>query len=298
MDTNAENADGHNSPEHAVHEQKEQHKRDWNSLLIYGVAVLAILLIAIFIRTRMLNIYGFFEPDGYYHYSVIRAAINNGFQIPNILSISGWPVHGIVGEPHGLYWITLVPYLFLQFFGVSYYTIMRLMPALFGLFNIVGAYFLSRYISKDKLFGLLVMVLVALSLGDSARTSALVYRGDSFITIFVIMSLILAIETLKQTDKRKKLYFAIATGVMLSICNIVWNGAAFAFATMLFGFILLTIISFIFDKEELLKSAGYLLLSFAIWYILVNFYRITLGWVAFVEAFTGIDSILLLILSL
>ncbi|MDE1823360.1 MAG: hypothetical protein KGH50_03475 [Candidatus Micrarchaeota archaeon] len=311
MDTNSEDIGSPGAPEHAVHDHNthehnahehnipghdERVKRDWSSIAIYGIAVLAIFAIAVFIRIRMLNIYGFFEPDGYYHYSVIRAAVNNGFQIPNVLGISGWPVHGIVGEPHGLYWITLIPYFFLQFFGISYYTIMRLMPVLFGLFNVIGAYYLSRYVSKDKLFGLLVMALVALSLGDSARTSALVYRGDSFITIFVILSLMLAIETLRQKDGRKKLYLAIATGVMLSFCNIVWNGAAFAFATVLFGFILLTVISFIFDKEELLKSSGYLLASFAVWYLLVNFYRLALGWVTSIEAFTGVDSILLLIL--
>ncbi|MDE1851679.1 MAG: hypothetical protein KGH69_03255 [Candidatus Micrarchaeota archaeon] len=302
MDANAVDNGGHAAHhEHAHHESHARAKngwtdRDWKSIAVYAIAVIAILAMAVFIRSRMLGMFGFFEPDGYYHFSVIRAAINNGFVIPKILSISGWPVHGAVTEPHGLYWITLIPYFFLRFLGVSYYTIMRIMPVLFGLLNVIGAYYLSRYISKDKLFGLLVMVLVALSLGDSARTSATVYRGDSFVTIFLILSLILAINTIMQADRRKKLYLAIATGFVLSLCNIVWNGAAFAFATMLFGFMLLASIAFILGKSDLLKGSGYLLVTFIAWYLLVNAYTWALGWITSVEVFSGIDSILLLAL--
>lgn len=302
MEASAESNAGHAvHHEHAHHEHHQRHNsawadRDWKTIAAYAIVVIAILAMAIFIRTRMLGIFGFFEPDGYYHFSVIRAAINNGFMIPKVLGISGWPVHGAVTEPHGLYWITLIPYFFLRFLGTSYYTIMRLVPVLFGVFNVIGAYYLSRYISKDKLFGLLVMVLVALSLGDSARTSATVYRGDSFVTIFLIMSLILAIETIRQPDGRKKLYLAIATGFMLSVCNLVWNGAAFAFATMLFGFILLASIAFILDMKDILKGSGYLLLTFLLWYLLVNIYTWALNWITSVEVFSGVDSILLLVL--
>ena len=45
--------------------------------------------------------------------------------------------------------------------------------------------------TKDKLFGILSMLFVALSMGDAARTSALIYRGDGFVTIFLILALAL-----------------------------------------------------------------------------------------------------------
>ncbi len=244
------------------------------TLGIAGIAIfILILLITIYIRIPMLKFYGFYEPDGFFHYSVIRAAVNNHFIIPKQLSISGWPYHSFVGEPDGLYWVTLVPFALLQFFGISYYTVMRLIPVLFGIFDVIGAYYLSRFISKDKLFGLLVMALVALSAGDAARTSALIYRGDGFVTIFLIIALVMSLTIFKKEKRNEKIGFAVLAGISLSITNLVWNGAPFAMLVYMLTFMLIAIASFMFSERKRFEDSAYMLLSMFVWFMLVTFYK-------------------------
>jgi asparagine N-glycosylation enzyme membrane subunit Stt3 len=270
--------------------------------LIFLVITIAIIYLTIIYRTTMLGDAGFYEPDGFYHFSVIRAAVNNNFIVPHVLHISGYPSPTVVLEPEGLYWVTLFPYFFLQFFGISYYDVMRLVPVLFGIFDVIGAYLLSRMITKDKLFGILSMLFVALSMGDAARTSALIYRGDGFVTIFLIIALIFAALIMKEPSEekhrhkiskiqfdKKKMAYAILSAVFLSLSNYVWNGAPFATAVFMIMMMLVIFASFIFDKKELLEDSKYLIAAFIIWYILVNIY-ISFGFFTR-QTFTGVNNL-------
>ena len=278
-------------------------------LLLLLAVTAVIIILTVYYRTTMLNNTGFYEPDGFYHFSVIRAAVNNGFSVPSHLSISGYPASAPVNEPQGLYWVTLLPYALLQFFGISYYNIMRLIPVLFGIFDVIGAYFISRLISKDKVFGMLSMLLVALSMGDAARTSALIYRGDGFVTIFLMISLIFAIMILRgepaekkessafgiKYDKRKAAY-AVVSAISLSICNFVWNGAPFATAVYMFMIAFIILLAFVFQKKELLEDSKYLISALGLWYILVNIY--VAGSLFAKQTFTGVNTISLLALAI
>ena len=276
--------------------------------LVFLVITIAIIYLTIIYRTTMLGDAGFYEPDGFYHFSVIRAAVNNNFIVPHVLHISGYPSPTVVLEPEGLYWVTLFPYFFLQFFGISYYDVMRLVPVLFGIFDVIGAYLLARMITKDKLFGILSMLFVALSMGDAARTSALIYRGDGFVTIFLIIALIFAALIMKEPSEekhrhkiskiqfdKKKMAYAILSAVFLSLSNYVWNGAAFATAVYMVMLMLVIFVSFIFDKKDLLEDSKYLVASFILWYILVNIY-IAFGFFVH-QTFTGLNTISLIVLA-
>ncbi len=277
--------------------------------LLLLVATAVIIYITVIYRTTMLSYAGFYEPDGFYHFSVIRAAVNNNFIVPHILHISGYPAPTTVLEPEGLYWVTLLPYLLLQFFGISYYDVMRLVPVLFGIFDVLGAYLLSRMITKDKLFGILSMLFVALSMGDAARTSALIYRGDGFVTIFLILALVFAAMILKEPAEekhqhkissmqfdKKKVAYAILSAVFLSLCNYVWNGAPFATAVYMVMIIITISAAFIFQKKDLLENSKYLVAAFVLWYVIVNLY-VFIG--VFVrQTFTGLNTISLLALMI
>ncbi|MGC8587003.1 MAG: hypothetical protein ACP5K9_01795 [Candidatus Micrarchaeia archaeon] len=263
---------------------------DW----LFIAAIIAIIVVTIYFRIPMLKYFGFYEPDGFYHFSVIRAAVNDGFIIPKYLVLSGWPAHTYTGEPHGLYWVTLAPYFFLRFFGVSYYTIMRLIPVLFGVFDVIGAYYLVRYLGKSRLLGLLAMLFVALSMGDAARTSTLIYRGDGFVTIFLIIALFFAIKIAKTNDKNAKLKYALLSGFFLSVCNFVWNGAPFATATYVVAFFFIAAYAFVIADRKMLRNSGYMLIAMLLWYLLVNLYK----FLEFIleQTFTGKYFIMLLAL--
>ncbi len=280
----------------------------WVQLIILIAVTLVIIYLTIIFRNTMLSYQGFYEPDGFYHFSVIRAAVNNNFQIPKYLHISGYPHPTVVLEPNGLYMVTLFPYFFLQFFGVSYYTVMRLVPLLFAIFDVLGAYLLARLVTKDKLFGILSMLFVALSMGDAARTSALIYRGDGFVTIFLILALVFAGMLLKSESEekhrhkihklefdKKKAFYAILSAVFLSLCNYVWNGAPFATAVYMVMIAIVIFASFVLDKRDLLEDSKYLVAALALWYVLVNAYIFAGFFVK--QTFTGVNMLSLLALS-
>lgn len=273
-----ENHHNHHDHEHMQHPEQITQKSEMKNYitvqdLVFVLSIAIILAVGIYTRIPLLKFFGFYEPDGFYHFSVIRAAVNNGFHVPLYLGISGWPSHAIVSEPSGLYWVTLLPYYFLRFFNFSYYDIMRLVGVAFGLLDVFAAYFLARFISKDKFFGILVMALVALSAGDAARTSALIYRGDGFATLFFIVSMIFLLFMLRGDSQRKRLMFMALSAIFLSIANVTWNGAAFATVVYIISFILIVGVAFILDKEDMLSNSGYMLGLFLMWFVLVSIYR-------------------------
>ncbi|MGC8479397.1 MAG: hypothetical protein ACP5M9_01880 [Candidatus Micrarchaeia archaeon] len=249
-------------------------------------------------RVQLLQFQGFYEPDGFYHFSVIRAAVNNNFVVPKTLSISGWPQHTLVTEPVGLYWITLFPYYILRFFGVSYYDVMRLVPLLFAIFDVLGAYYLSRFLSKDKVFGLLVMAFVALSFANISKTSALDYRGDGFVSIFLILALIFLIELFKTNSNNKKLVYMFLSAFSLSMSNLVWNGAPFAFIIYFVSSVSIMVYSFVYLKKNILKILPYVFGSIIIWFSLVRLYVYGRLISAANQELTGFSALLLIILFL
>ncbi len=254
---------------------------------LFIAATVLILLLTVYFRVPLLKYAGFYEPDGFYHFSVIRAAVNHDFVVPKTLSISGWPAPTPVSEPVGLYWVTLFPYAILQFFGVNYYTVMRLVPLLFGILDVIGAYFIAGLITKDKRFGLLAMLFVALSGGDEARTSALIYRGDGFVTIFLLIAIVFMVKVFRSDSNRNKAIFAAVSGVALSVSNLVWNGAAFAVAVYALSFMVILSVAFVMSREKTIDDLKYILGSLFLWFMLTTLF-IAAGFMGY-QTFTGVQ---------
>ncbi|MDE1855988.1 MAG: hypothetical protein KGH49_02010, partial [Candidatus Micrarchaeota archaeon] len=161
---------------------------------------------------------------------------------------------------------------------------------------IIGVYFLMREFNKDKVFGILGMLFVGLSMGDAARTSATVYRGDGFVTIFVILALLFMIRTFKSVKKNDIYMYAGLTAFLLSLSNIVWNGASFGTAIYVLALVLIMLYAFLTEKLDILDKSRYLMLALLIWYVLVNIYNV-LGWIGGQnEAFTGVYFIVLFLM--
>ncbi len=222
-----------------------------NSLLCTVALALVILAATIYVRVPLLQYQGFFEPDGFYHYSVMMQAAANGFQIPLYSVYSSFPTHTMVTEPSGLYYVTLIPYYLFRGAGLTIYSIERNIAIVFGLLDVIASYFLVRYLARSRALGLLSMAAVALSGGDAARTSALVYRGDGFITIFLILALIFMIKAIGNRSRRRYAYMVLV-GILLGIGTLVWNGAPFVLIVYLFAILLLAAYGFIKGNRKLL----------------------------------------------
>lgn len=236
------------------------------ALYVIAIAIL-IMALAIYLRSGMLQYMGFFEPDGFFHYSVIEQSIANGFSVPLTSMYSGFPTHNAITEPLGFYYATLIPYAFLQYFGISAYTVQRLVPLAFAIGEIIAAYFLVRYLAKSRTLGLLAMLMVALSGGDAARTSALVYRGDGFITLFVMVAFLLLLRAMDSKGRSKYVYMLLSPTV-LGLGTAMWNGAPYAIIAYVLVIILLEIYEFIRGNRERLRDAmalgGLLIVTYAI----------------------------------
>lgn len=248
-----------------------------NKLIAISAIAITILL-ALFIRAQGTKFYGFYEPDGFFHYAVLRSAVSNNFTIPTNFSLSGWPTHATLTEPVGLYWTTLLPYFFLRFAGIDYYTVMRFIPMLFAVLDIIGVYYLVRYFNKDRFFGILTAFLIAVNGGNIARTAVAVYRGDGFVSIFIILSLIFLLKTIRTESRNKKIAFAALSGFMLSLCGLIWNGSLALIAVYLFSLLLLLVYGFLSEDLKLLKDLNFTLISLIVLFALTTFYTY-LNWI-------------------
>ncbi len=225
-----------------------------NKYLIIGI-VIAIIAVNILLRAGLLQFQGMFEPDGFFYYSVVRQAINNHFMVSNYLSISGFPRHNFIGEAPGLVYITVISYFLLQGLGFSALTVMRWVPMLFGIFYALLAYVLAKQLANSRAIGLIAMFLVSVSSGNIARTAGTVYRGDSFISLFIMLALILMIKCFDEKKSIRRYIWAILSGASLSLGVMVWNGAPFVSIVYLLALLLAIIYGFIKADKEILFSS-------------------------------------------
>ncbi|HUC38812.1 MAG TPA: STT3 domain-containing protein [Candidatus Acidoferrum sp.] len=261
-----------------------QHPKGWqqkmgeilNNRYVVISLLVFILVLNVGLRLGLANYAGFFEPDGFFHYSVILQAIQNHYVVPLYSDLSGFPLHNEITEPGGLYYVTLIPYFFLRFFGVSVYTVMRYIPVVFGMLDALGVYLLAKYMSGSRSAGLLAAFFISISSGDISRTAALVYRGDTFATIFVIIALVLFVKVL--TSKRRKLLvygMAALSGIILATAEAVWGGAPFGVLLYIIAVAVLAIYGFIKGDEKLCEGGVVLSLALLVSYLVQALYLAT-----------------------
>lgn len=239
--------------------------------------MLIIIVLAVILRVGMLKYSGFFEPDGFFHYSVIRQAItSNHYIVPMYLALSGFPSHNAITEPTGFYYVTIVPYILLQHLGISYYNIMRLIPVFFGILDVLGVYLLAKYLTGSRIGGILGALFIAISSGDIARTAALVYRGDGFVTIFVMLSLVFFVKTAMEGKSRRMLYiYALIGAFSLDVALFVWGGAPFGVVIYMLAIAFLVLYAFIKSEIRFGKAAVVLLLGMLLFYAIEQLMVIT-----------------------
>ncbi len=256
--------------EHTQHEPAPEPRKKGllDNRYTFLAIVVAILVLNLVLRLGLAQYAGFFEPDGFFHYSVISQAIlTNHYIVPINSTLSGFPLHNKLTEPGGFYYVTIIPYILLQFLGISYYNIMRYIPLLFGMLDAIGVYFLAKYLTNSRVAGLLAMLFISISSGDIARTAALVYRGDGFVTIFVLLVLIFFVKCATVASARRRYIYATLAGVLLGTSAAIWGGAPFGFVVYILALIAFIIYSFIKGSEHLLRSSVLLSLSLLLAYL-------------------------------
>jgi asparagine N-glycosylation enzyme membrane subunit Stt3 len=255
--------------------------------VLFTIIFIALIALLIYMRSGLAAYQGLFEPDGFFDYAVLQQAVAHGFIVSDHLALSGFPTHNFIGEPQGEYYITLLPYAILQFFGVSLISLMRAMPVVTGIIEAILIYLLAQYVSKSKSLGLLSVLFLALSSGNVARTALLVYRGDTFITPFIMAALLLMLMFLSTENKKKRYSALVASAVVLALGTSVWNGAAFTFVIYFTAMLLMLIYAFGIANKKLLRDV--LLLSGASIITFIVSRLLILADLTRAPTFTGLD---------
>ncbi len=107
---------------------------------------------------------------------------------------------------------------------------------------------------------------VAISSGDVARTAALVYRGDGFITSFMILALIFFVAVFRQETWKRKLILALASAFVLGVGTAVWNGAPFTIIVYMLAVLLVAIFAYITADKKLIEGSVMLMLALLLTY--------------------------------
>ncbi len=255
-------------------------KYDWlsinNKYLALALGVVIIILL-IWMRTGLLQYQGLFEPDGFFYYTAIKQAIASGFVFNNPVQLSGYPYHNILGETPGLLYFTIIPYIILQFFGMSPLDVMRYMAIVAGIGTALLCYVLVQHMSKSRVLGLLAMFFVACSSGNIARTAGTVYRGDTFVMIFVLLALIFLLKGFEASDMKKKLTYIIAGGFVAGSACLFWNGGSLALGVYTFAVMLAPLYGFVSGKLDVIKNSAIALGGGVLGWQLQDLYKL-LGW--------------------
>ncbi len=254
--------------------------------IAFLAAVVLILLLGVYLRTGLLKFQGMFEPDGFFHYTIVEQTLANGLVVPEYSALSGFPQHNLIAEPLGLYYMSIIPYLLLGK-TITPLQVMRLIPILFGLLDAIGAFFLVMYLFRSRMLGLLAMFMVAVSSGDIARTGALVYRGDGFITIFMIVSLILLAKAFRKERMRDVAIFGIASAAVIGIGTVVWAGAPFMSFVYMTATILVAAYAFVIADLGLLKKNMLLSAAIIVEYLIQHFWM----YIGFIRAPEALSSL-------
>ncbi|MGC8688154.1 MAG: hypothetical protein ACP5RQ_02015 [Candidatus Micrarchaeia archaeon] len=235
--------------------------------------IVTIILIAnVYVRIGMINYPGLFEPDAYYYYTVITQSVAQGFTLPTHINLSGYPNPNLRGEDPGLVYMTTIPYFFLRYLGVSIIDIMRSIGVVFGILDAVAVYFLVKYLSKSRLLSLLAMLFVSLSSGNIARTAVLIYRGDVWVSFFLMIALIMMLATINQKENKKKYIYTILTGFLVSLGFLIWTGGVIIPELFIVATGALVIYAFIIADNKLNFDIGLLLIASFISFILGTIY--------------------------
>ncbi len=175
-----------------------------------------ILLFGAFLRVFYWS--GMPGTDFPYHYTVVEhMAATDTYSPFNPMAHCG--EGAIVHHPAGFY---LFPYLFAQIMGV--HAAFFVIPVVFGLISIILSYVLLSLMYNKKI-GLLVAFFLSISLANITKSHPMIYRGETIVYPFILLSLIFMYKFLTQ-DRRRFLYASLS-GISSALPVFLWNGYIF-----------------------------------------------------------------------
>jgi asparagine N-glycosylation enzyme membrane subunit Stt3 len=239
-----------------------------------------IAIIALGITLRIIvghNNSTFFEPDVFYYFSVIKATIASG----HIISpLSGFPQATIYTESPMLIYYTTSLYSLLGGTKAPINTaliisIMHTLPLVAFVIEAILAYLIVTRLIDNKWIALLAVLFLSVSVANISKSMSIEYRGDSFISVYLMLALYLTILIFTQEPKevltRKKLLLAFLAGGVLAFGLASWNGGDLLLGLYFIIAIIMIFYNFIkANRKELLNDMIILLFIMVVGWICWN----------------------------
>ena len=228
-------------------------KKPKRARIVFCSAFLLIILLGILFRLHNIKNFGFFEYDIYFYFGVAQHTLANHLIIPTPLPHSGFPIKNNFSEKPGLIYILLSAYLVAKLFlpNITLYTIVRLIPVLFGIFGMLEAYVLAYSMTRDRNTAIVSMLIMAVLPAAVMRTQATEYRGETYVPVLLgaIFISILGYQKAKSIFSYKFLLSLIAGAVLLFIALVSWIGSYYLLAVL--GFLAIIAVSFKITSSKL-----------------------------------------------
>jgi dolichyl-diphosphooligosaccharide--protein glycosyltransferase len=185
--------------------------------------------------------------DPFHHFAIGKfIAEGNGF--PEIWGLSSYPNGARMGEPPGLYYVSVVLYWFLKPFGVSYLSAFKISTPLFGTLTIIPTYLLVKE-SINRKTALYSAIILAFVPAFMYRTFSGFYRGDAFSVFFMVLGFYLFFKSLEGSTKERAI-FTVSAGISFGMMGLVWNGFLFGFVILSAFVIVYSVAAYLLGSES------------------------------------------------
>lgn len=215
--------------------------------------ILAIILVLAF-AIRFFPYYKLnpFDYDTYVHYSVVSQALErNVMPVENVLD--GCPDGIKVNHPLGFY---LMPWLIGHLASLKFS--FAFSSLFFSLLTLFLLYILLKKVIGTRA-GLIGVLFLAVCNGYIFRSHAVIYKGDNFVLVPLILSLIFGLHFLTS---EKKLLYSILAGLTSAASVLFWQGYPYALIVYILSLVFFITFDFI-KRKEISKNINYSLISIA-----------------------------------
>ncbi len=235
-----------------------------------GAAIMlgCIILLAIGLRALFLIRGSFLTVGTMAAVLTMKQAILNGYVIhPNPLA--GFPSHPYIFPEEGLVYFAIYSYRILPFLGI--FGDMYLIKILFTALAAITVYLLAKKITGNREAGVLSSLLYATSEIGMTAEAFNRWKGDSFVPILLLFSVLMLIYLIENKDAKGKIKkLGMIAGIIFPIAfsAYLWNGGLYAAAAFFFVAVSLLISYFVSNlKKQLLIM---LILVVLIWAVFLS----------------------------
>ena len=228
-------------------------KKEWQTALFLGAIILIVMFLTSYFNftsgiafgsgNSLTDKFYLSGPDPYYNARLIEKTVETG-RYPYLGGLYGgldpllnYPIGSSGGRPPLFNMLTigvsrlLVPFMSSDdALGYS----MQFLPALYGALLVIPVYFIGKRLFNRKvgLIAAFLVPLIPVHIGSGHGAAYSLYDHDSFILLLTTTAFMFLIFSLKEEDTKRKLLYAMFSGVFVAGVSLTWVSAQYIYAVI------------------------------------------------------------------